>query len=67
MAFIYQYKKTLYFNSQKYQNLRELLYIYIYITFSTLLLLLYNFNNKFKKLYPRHLLIINNEQKESLY
>ena len=63
MAFIYQYKKTLYFNSQKYQNLRELLYIYIYIyiTFSTLLLLLYNFNNKFKKLYPRHLLIINNE------
>ena len=31
MAFIYQYKKTLYFNSQKYQNLRELLYIYIYI------------------------------------
>ena len=61
MAFIYQYKKTLYFNSQKYQNLRELLYIYIYITFSTLLLLLYNFNNKFKKLYSRHLIIINNE------
>ena len=29
MAFIYQYKKTLYFNLQKNQNLHELLYIYI--------------------------------------
>ena len=29
MAFIYQYKKILYFNLQKNQNLHELLYIYI--------------------------------------
>ena len=29
MTFIYQYKKILYFNLQKNQNLHELLYIYI--------------------------------------
>ena len=29
MAFIYQYKKILYFNLQKNQNLHERLYIYI--------------------------------------
>ena len=28
MAFIYQYKKILYFNLRKNQNLHELLYIY---------------------------------------
>ena len=38
-------------------------YIYIYNLFNAIqnLLLLYNFNNKFKKLYPRHLITINNE------
>ena len=45
MAFIYQYKKTLYFNLQKNKNLHELLYIYIYNLFNVIqnLLLLYNF------------------------
>ena len=42
MAFIYQYKKTLYFNLQKNKNLHELLYIYIQkLTSSSLELIRY--------------------------
>ena len=52
MAFIYQYKKTLYFNLQKNQNLHELLYIYIiyiYIYTKTNLLELIRYKNIFSQ------------------